>query len=63
MERVTLKDKTYILFLTGNEERVEFDSFYDFELAQKEAEKEGNGFKCWIEAEHNNELLVISIGY
>lgn len=59
----TIQDKKFILFLTGNCERFEFDERLDFERAKKEAEKEGNGFKSWLQIDHNNETLIVSMDY
>jgi len=61
MKRTPVKNKTFVLFLTGYEEKITFDDVYDFESAKKEAEHDGNGFRCWLEVTHNNELLVISL--
>ena len=61
MKKVIIKSKTFVLFLTGHGERIEFDNTYDFELAKKETEQDGDGFRCWIEVERNSELLVIGL--
>ncbi len=61
MRKVLLKNKKFVIFLTGNEERIEFDNLYDFELNKKQEEEDGNGFRCWVELVHNDELLIIGL--
>tara|TARA_R110002012_G_scaffold318949_1_gene538240 strand:+ start:872 stop:1060 length:189 start_codon:yes stop_codon:yes gene_type:complete len=61
MKKAILKNKEFVLFLTGNEERIVFDEMYDFELAKKQEEESGNGFRCWVEVVHNDELLIIGL--
>ena len=61
MKKVIIKNKTFVLFLTGHNEKNEFDNTYDFELAKKEAEQGGDGFRCYAEVIHNNELLIIEL--
>ena len=61
MKKAIIETKKFVLFLTGSEERILFDEVYDFELAKKQEEESGNGFRCWIEVAHNDELLIIGL--
>ena len=61
MNKAIIKTKKFVLFLTGSGERIAFDEIYDFELAKKQEEESGNGFRCWVEVTHNDELLIIGL--
>ena len=61
MKRAILNNKQFVLWLTFNQERIEFDDLHSLELAKKQEENEGNGFRCWVEVEHNDELLIIGL--
>ncbi len=61
MKKVSLKNKEFVIFLTGNEEKIAFDEMYDFELEKKQAEQRGDGYRCWLEVVHNDELLIIGL--
>lgn len=61
MKKITIKNKTFVLFLTGNKEKIIFDDVYDFELKRKQTEQDGDGFMCWVEVVHNGELLLIGL--
>ena len=63
MTKVIIENPVFVLFLTGSAEKISFEEKYDFELAKKEAEESGDGFKSWVEVERNNESLIISLDY
>ena len=56
-----IKKPRFVIFLTASAEELSFNEVYDFELTKKEVESDGDGFRSWVEFEHNDELLKVPL--